>query len=247
MTRFTQQGVERLKVPPKPQRYDKIHTITRGLGLALRVSYSGSKIWRVLYYINGKPHTETLGKFPEVSVSEAYKKARKFDPEAAGKKAAVGTFKQVAEDYVANHVDQAGLRSKPEIVRCLTKYVYPTLGNTPFIKVRRGDVMSLRDDIEEQARQAAGQRGAHHPVGADELVRASGTRTTSARWSEACDSRRRTRDRVLTADEMQNGVECLRRHVRRHRQGAAADRAAPREGRLDEMGGRGRWRVDHSQ
>ena len=32
-----------MKAPPKPQRYDKIHTIDRGLALALRVSYSGSK------------------------------------------------------------------------------------------------------------------------------------------------------------------------------------------------------------
>jgi hypothetical protein len=68
MTRFTQQGVARMKAPPKPQRIDKIHTITRGLGLALRLSYSGSKTWRVLYYVNGKPRTETLGEFPTISV-----------------------------------------------------------------------------------------------------------------------------------------------------------------------------------
>ena len=38
MVRFTEQGVRKLKPPPKPQRIDKISTITRGVGLVLRVS-----------------------------------------------------------------------------------------------------------------------------------------------------------------------------------------------------------------
>lgn len=153
MERFTQQGVERMKVPPKPQRIDKIHTIHRGLALALRVSYSGSKTWSVIYYVNGKPRKDALGRFPEVSVSEAYKLATKFEPEAAEKKAAAGTFREVAESFVANYVngldrkDGTPLRTKKEIVRCLTKYIYPTLGSRPFVEVRRSDVMSLRDHI----------------------------------------------------------------------------------------------------
>ena len=55
MERFTEMGVRKLKAPPKPQRIDKISTITRGRALALRVSYSGSKAWRVLYYTGGRP------------------------------------------------------------------------------------------------------------------------------------------------------------------------------------------------
>ena len=149
MERFTELGVRKLKAPPKPQRIDKIDTITRGLGLALRISYSGSKTWRVLYYVNGRPSTKTLGKFPKVSVAEAYKKAVQFDPEAAGKQAAIGTFKQVAEDYIKSYVDKRGLRTKPEIVRCLNKYVYPSWSNKPFNKIRRGEVAALRDEIEE--------------------------------------------------------------------------------------------------
>ena len=153
MTQFTKLGVERMKAPPKPQRVDKIHTIHRGLGLALRVSYSGSKTWRALYYVNGKPRTETLGKFPRVSVSEAYNLVCKFDPEAAGKKAKAGTFKEVAESFLATYVsglerkDGTPLRTKDEIVRCLKKYVYPTWGSLPFLKINRPAVMTLRDDI----------------------------------------------------------------------------------------------------
>lgn len=147
---FTQQGVKRMKAPAKtakPNRIDKIDTITRGLGLALRVSYTGSKTWRALYYVNGKPRTATLGKFPKIGVSEAYKLARKFDPEAATKQAAVGTFRQIAEDYVLNHVQAEGLRSEKELVRCLTKYVYPSWGSKPFTEIRRREVSELRNEI----------------------------------------------------------------------------------------------------
>ncbi len=150
MTRFTQQGVERMKAPPKPQRLDKIHTIDRGLALALRISYSGSKTWRVLYYVKGKPHTETLGKFPEVSVADAYKLARKFEPENATKKAEAGTFRDVAQDFITNYVEVEGLRSKREIVRCLERYVYPTWGPDRFVDIGRADVASLRDAIREK-------------------------------------------------------------------------------------------------
>ena len=147
MTRFTQQGVSRMKAPPKPQRIDKIHTIDRGLALALRLSYSGSKTWRVLYYVNGKPRTETLGKFPKVSVSEAYKKARKFDPEQASKKAEAGTFQQVAEDFITSYVDAEGLRWKPEIKRVLAKYIFPKWRTRKFVEIGRSDVATLRDEV----------------------------------------------------------------------------------------------------
>ena len=156
MERFTEMGVRKLKAPPKPQRSDKIHTITRGLGLALRVSYSGSKTWRVLYYVNGRPSTKTLGKFPDVSVSEAYKRARKFDPEAASKQAAVGTFKQVAEDYLLNHVEAEGLRTKKEIVRCLNKYIYPSWA--PSRSARYAEVRSPRSATRSGIGTASGKR-----------------------------------------------------------------------------------------
>ena len=150
MTRFTQQGVQRLKVPPKPQRYDKIHTLHRGLALVLRVSYSGSKLWQVLYYVNGKPRKAKLGTFPDVSVRKAYERLDKFEPESAEKKAKAGTFKDVAQDFITNYVEVEKLRSQAEIVRCLTKYVYPPWGSRRFLEIGRADVAKLRDHIREK-------------------------------------------------------------------------------------------------
>jgi len=108
MGRFTQRGVAKLKAPPKPKRLDKISKIDRGLVLALRVSYSGAKTWRILYYINGRPRYQTIGKFPEIGVSQAYKLARKFEPDSAAKKAKVGTFKEVAQDFITSYVRGRG-------------------------------------------------------------------------------------------------------------------------------------------
>ena len=151
MTRFTQQGVTRMKAPPKPQRRDIIHTLDGGgRALALRVSYSGSKTWRVLYYVNGKPRTETLGKFPKMSVKAAHEAVRKFEPESAEKKAKAGTFRDVAQDFITNYVEVERLRSQAEIVRCLTKYVYPQWGTRRFLEIGRADVAKLRDHIREK-------------------------------------------------------------------------------------------------
>jgi integrase len=53
-------------------------------------------------------------------------------------------------------VEASGLRSQGEIVRCLTKYVYPAWQHRPFREIGRADVANLLDLVEDQhgARQA---------------------------------------------------------------------------------------------
>jgi integrase len=53
----------------------------------------------------------------------------------------------VAQDFLTSYVDDKKLRSKKEIVRCLERYVYPKWGSRPFLKVHRGDVGALCDEI----------------------------------------------------------------------------------------------------
>ena len=132
-----------MKAPPKtakPNRIDKIDTITRGLGLALRVSYTGSKTWRVLYYVHGQPRTATLGKFPLSASRKRTRRPASSTPRLLARRPKTGTFREVAEDYVLNHVQAEGLRTNKEMVRCLTKYVYPTWGSKPFAEMRRREV-----------------------------------------------------------------------------------------------------------
>jgi integrase len=143
-------------------------------GLILRVNYGGSKIWRVRYYVkiekNGKSRTEQrlrkLGRYPILKLQEARDKARPYLVDAhkaireedAAKEA--GTFKEVAENFIKRHVnatkDRPELRSKPEIVRCLDKYIYPRWQTRLFTELRRSDVTTLLDQIEDEhgSRQA---------------------------------------------------------------------------------------------
>jgi integrase len=61
-----------------------------------------------------------------------------------------GTFEQVAEEWIREHVDENGLRSKKEIVRQLTKYVYPEWAKRPINDIRRRDVITLLTRIKNK-------------------------------------------------------------------------------------------------
>src|SRR5258708_4905248 len=118
-TQFTEVGVRRLK-PPAEGQADYFEKLKRGLTLVLRVSYGGTKAWRVLYYDHGRPRVKTLEPhYPELGVAEAREKAFDFDPKAESVRAEVGSFKEVAASWIKRYVDARKLRSKPEIERQL--------------------------------------------------------------------------------------------------------------------------------
>ena len=152
-TRITPQFVRDIK-PPRPDRGDKrqlvyIETLERGLALVFVVSYGGSKTFRVLTYVNGKPKTHWLGKYPTMTVSQARAAAMDYwhDPKKFVAKAAKNSFKQVAENWIKRHVDENQLRSKPEIERMLNKYVYPKFGSKRFLEIDREHINDLLDGI----------------------------------------------------------------------------------------------------
>jgi hypothetical protein len=123
-----------------------LDTRDRGLAVMLVVSYGGTKAFRVLTYRNGKPHSVKLGTYPQMSVAQAWKKAREYfdNPQQFEAKAETGTFKDIAEQWIKRHVDENKLRSKREIERCLQKYVYPKWGDKQFLEIRRPEVNNAR-------------------------------------------------------------------------------------------------------
>src|SRR5258708_6963848 len=115
--RLTEAAVAKIKPTPGKQ----IDYFDTGLtGLMLRISYGGTKAWRALYYVGGKPKTHSLGRYPILKLAEARDKARKFlaDPKKALADN-IGTFKQVSDDFIKRHVEKEGLRTRDEIERCL--------------------------------------------------------------------------------------------------------------------------------
>jgi integrase len=140
--------------PPNPGKgsarqatyFDRIE---RGLALVLVVSYGGTKTFRVLTYRNGKPHSQKLGSYPQMTVKVARDKARQFfeNPERFTTQTAVGSFKDVAESWFKRHVEGDRLRSHAQIRRQLERYVYPKWRDRKFLEIRRRDVNDLLDFI----------------------------------------------------------------------------------------------------
>src|SRR5664279_3721512 len=148
--RLTEEGVKRLQPTPGKQ----IDYFDQGMpGLVLRVSYGDTKTWRALFYVNHKPKTHKLGRYPVLNLKEAREAARKFlaDPQAALNRSQAGSFKDVAEDFMKRHVEANKLRSKGNIDRCLKRCVYPEWKDRAFTDIKRGDVSKLLDDIEDNS------------------------------------------------------------------------------------------------
>jgi integrase len=163
--KFTEKEVEGITPPASGQVDYEDETKPR---LVLRVNYGGAKVWRVRHYLSrvnkdGKrvaiPTTHKIGRFPTVTVKDAWEKAKKFDPEKEAKASGdTGTVRQVAENFIKRHVEAKGLRSKAEIERCLRKYIYVEAKweHRPFREIKRSDVADLLDKMVDNhgARQA---------------------------------------------------------------------------------------------
>jgi integrase len=166
--RLTEEAVKRLKPTPKKQ----VDYFDAGLpGLVLRVSYGGAKTWLAIHYFEkkakwfklGRHHSDGADAFPDpesgqewprdLTLKGARDAARKFfgNKEAflhpRSQSIGASSFKAVAESYLANHA--AEFRSKPELERCLKKYVYPVLGDRTFVAIKRSEVIALRSDISD--------------------------------------------------------------------------------------------------
>ena len=162
--RLTEEGVAKLNPPASGQ----VDYYDAGMpGLVLRVNYGGAKVWRALYYLkkidkDGEritiPTTHKLGRYPHMRLKHARERARQFleDPQQALAQADDGSFKKVAENFIKRHVEHEKLRSQPEIERVLKKYIYPKWEALSFREIRRSDITTLMDHVEDNhgARQA---------------------------------------------------------------------------------------------
>src|SRR5215831_13314815 len=152
--RLTDAFVRTRKPPRKDDKHRQItyiDTLERGLALLLVVSYGGTKTFRVMTYRNGKPQSRKLGTYPQMTVKQARAKARDYfeNPQKFAAQAAVGSFKEIADNWIKRHVEAHGLRSQHDIKRHLERYVYPKWKDLPFLEIRRHDVNELLDFISD--------------------------------------------------------------------------------------------------
>jgi integrase len=147
---LTAASVERIKPPAKGQQ----DIFDRGYpGLALRVSYGGSKAFVFLYRTGGRLRRMTLGTYPAITLADArdaWREARKDvqagrDP-AKGKDGAGTTdFKGVFEEWLRR--DQAENKSKAVVARTIERDVLPAWHGRQISDIGRRDVLDVIDAV----------------------------------------------------------------------------------------------------
>ena len=141
-----------------------------GLILLVRKLANGriSRVWIQRVRIGGRPTHLGLGRWPEVSLSEARAAAlanarsvtQGHDPRSAG----IPTFKQAVEKVIALHSGNwTGSRTAAQWRSNMRDYAYPTIGDKRVSDVTTADVMAIlmpvwnaRRSMAERARQRIG-------------------------------------------------------------------------------------------
>jgi hypothetical protein len=118
----------------------------------LRVYPTGSRVFGITRRWHGAKHPtfHPHGKWPELSLAAARKKAREIlsDPDAARASRQRGTVAATAAEWLKR--DQAGNRSVDEVARIFGKDVLPVLGDRPIAEVRKRDIIDLIDAIADR-------------------------------------------------------------------------------------------------
>jgi integrase len=203
---LTVRGIEALK--PRTTRYEVFDALTPSL--AIRVTPSGHKSWALYYRHHGRQRRLTLGRYPDLTLADARSQAihergrilKGADPateKQAGHAENDHTVQALYELY-RNRKEKV-LRSWPEVRRIMEKEVLPAWRHRRVADVRRRDVREL---VEEKAQTA--------PIQGNrvlERISALFTFAVDQDWIEANPAWRikkpgqeRTRDRVLTRDEL---------------------------------------------
>jgi integrase len=170
-------------------------------GLALRVS-AKRKSWTLHLTVNGRRVRVGLGTYPALSLGGARRKALEARTAVARGEAPTGpeTFKAIAEAYL----QRATIRTKGWRETVLARLVYPAIGQRPIDELRRSEIVSLLDKIEDE----------NGPVMADQTLavirrimnwhasRSDDFRSPIVRGMARTKPAERARERTLTDDEL---------------------------------------------
>jgi integrase len=154
---LTDTEIRRSKPAQRPYK------LSDGAGLHLLITQAGGKLWRWKYRFDRAEKLMALGRYPEVSLSEARERrdaARKrlasgIDPMAArmAEKTAVKvateqTFEKIAELWLDHWKGNKSTRHVATTRNRLKVNVYPILGDRPIAEVEPTELLRLAKDIE---------------------------------------------------------------------------------------------------
>jgi integrase len=156
--KLTPKTIEHLK--PRDHRVELPDAGAAGLYLILQPS--GARSWAVRYRANGKPTKLTLGAWPKVSLHDARASAAAAlkqvklgnDPALARKaakieamEAAANTVAAVCAAYMKREASK--LRTAAQRESILRRLIYPAIGEWPIDSVRRSDIVTMLDKVED--------------------------------------------------------------------------------------------------
>ncbi|EPW6912145.1 integrase arm-type DNA-binding domain-containing protein [Vibrio parahaemolyticus] len=163
-TKLTTKFVENAKVTNgKPfQRF------TDGNGLSLVVRASGTKAWEFRFRKpDGRDSNLGLGRYPEITLSEARKKVAEFrklraqglDPSVVQrnrkvelKRSASNTVKQIGEMWLEKAATRVVHKTSEGYRQKLNKHIYPRLGSIPVSEIKAAMLIDAMRPLEKKGK-----------------------------------------------------------------------------------------------
>lgn len=155
----------------KPKK--KPYKIADGEGLFLVIAPSGSKYWRLRYFIAGKEKLLALGVYPEISLGDARDRraqARKLlaadrDPGEAKKEVkrltalrSSNAFETIAREWYEKRTHEWAPRSAKTTLARLEQHILPKLGERPVTEITAPDVLEMARVVEARGNLETARR-----------------------------------------------------------------------------------------
>lgn len=155
---------------------DKKQTLSDGGGLALVINSmarGGTKYFIYNYRFNGKQQTLRLGKYPDISLTEARERHRqarndlanginpsqaKQQAKQARKAALLNTFEHLARQWHAENLHRWKENHAARIMADMEKDVFPHIGNRPIDEIKVADVKAVIEKIHQRGASASAEK-----------------------------------------------------------------------------------------
>ncbi len=155
--RLTDMKVKTAKPKEKPYK------LAAGRGLHLLVKTDGSKHWQFRFRFDAKENTLAIGRYPELSLASAEKKATNtlellaegIDPSESRKAAKASktsahanSFEVVAREWAISYFTNKSASHKDRTLRRLENYIFPWLGSKPISEITAPQILEVIKRIE---------------------------------------------------------------------------------------------------
>jgi integrase len=202
---------------------DRVYIVTDSRGLYVEVFPTGGVIWRCRYRLNGKQEKVTIGKYPSLTLKDARVKRDELMQLAARGKSpakekqlikqrlsATTTVREFGERYY-NEVVVRDRKDPTDMLRCLTKDIYPAIGEKALQDVTVADIQRLVDMKKAHGFEAAAVslRGVLKRLFDYAVARQVVDKNPAAALPTRFIAKLKARDRALTPEEIRTYLRTL--------------------------------------